>query len=275
MHNIEYVGGGVGLAGLAGIAHALAGQLRLGPGPRLTIGAACASGLLALIRGCLLIEHGQARRVLVVGTESSLHPLFIGGFGRLGVLPPKGFGCRPFDMDRRGFLVSEAAAAVCLEQSSDHRRLVCVDRFAMGADAFHLTGTDPQGLSLRNVLATVADGREFDLFHAHGTATQINDPVELSAADDLAWAANANTPVIYSHKAALGHSLGAAGLIGVVINAMAHVHGIVPGNVRTTSPLETKYTELPLKAQIKAVGRSLVVTAGFGGHLAAVSLISP
>ena len=106
------------------------------------------SGLHALIHATMLIQSGRVKRALVVAAEASVHPLFVGSFRRLGVLPPEGFGCRPFDQDRAGFLMSESAAAVCLEADEIHpsrrRGVAPVDRFALGGDATHLTGVDPQ-----------------------------------------------------------------------------------------------------------------------------------
>src|SRR3954464_875948 len=107
-------------------------------GPRLTVSAACASGLLALIRGALMIKSGEAKRVLVVGAEASVHELFIGSFRRLGVLAKAGEGCRPFDEGRSGFLMSEAGAAVCLESGDGGAGEVLIEKMAMGGDATHL-----------------------------------------------------------------------------------------------------------------------------------------
>ena len=84
--------------------------------PRLTCSAACASGLVALAHARRMLLTGRADRAIVIGVESSLHALFVGSFAQMGVLAPAGFGCRPFDEDRAGFVVSEAAAAVCLER---------------------------------------------------------------------------------------------------------------------------------------------------------------
>ncbi|HZK82576.1 MAG TPA: beta-ketoacyl synthase N-terminal-like domain-containing protein, partial [Humisphaera sp.] len=170
--------------GLADTAAAVASDLAIG-GPRLTVSAACASGLVALIRGSMMIRSGEAKRVIVVGCESSLHPIFLASFRRLGVLAPAGHGCRPFDRERAGFVISEAAAAVCLEASEndiDHSRTwAAVERWTMGADACHLTAGDPDGLTLGRMLDRAIDGRAIDLIHAHGTGTIANDPVELAA----------------------------------------------------------------------------------------------
>ena len=81
----------------------------------MTLSAACASGIYALIRAVMMIQAGEVQRAIVVASESSLHALFTASFARLGVLAPPGYGCRPFDRQRQGFVISEAAAAVCLE----------------------------------------------------------------------------------------------------------------------------------------------------------------
>jgi len=267
--------------GLAHVADGVASALRLGYGPRLTLSAACASGLHALIRGAMLIRSAQCRRVLVVASESSLHPLFVASFKRLGVLPPEGFGCKPFDVHRDGFLMSEAAAAVCLEAADPDARgdNVAVDRFALGGDAIHLTGSDPDAAVLRHLLHEVVDGGPVDLVHAHGTGTATNDPIELAAieaeiGDDAAVDTGGGRPNVYSHKGALGHSLGAAGLVAVVVNVMCHRRGTVPPNASTTTPLPTKGVEISRVPVERRVRRSLATAAGFGGPTAVVSLFS-
>jgi 3-oxoacyl-[acyl-carrier-protein] synthase II len=260
-------------SGLHDVGDAVAAALRLPPGPRLTVSAACASGLHAMIRGAMMIQCGEAERVLVVAAEASVHPLFVGSFNRLGVLPPEGHGCRPYDRNRAGFLMSEAAAAVCLVAGETSRAVARIDRFGFGGDAFHLTGVDPQGRLLRRLLRHVIDGRPLDLVHGHGTGTELNDPAEISAFDDLLPrdAAGAG-PTLYSHKGGLGHSLGASGLVSVVLNCKAAVAGIVPGNVRTTDPLPSRRLRIRSTPSEAQVSRSIAIAAGFGGATAVVGL---
>lgn len=274
--------GGSQLFGLHEPAAALAAELRLGHGPRLTVSAACAGGLHAMIRGCMMVRGGEADRVLIVAAEASVHPLFLGSFRRLGVLPAEGVGCRPFDVDRAGFLMSEAAAAVCLESPEmsrgrgGNRVIARVERFALGGDATHLTGGDPDGVLLRRLLRQVIDRRPVDLVHAHGTGTPFNDPIELAAIDDALPPDGSETPTrLYSHKGALGHSLGAAGLVSVVLNCACHQTGTVPPNVQTRRPLPTRRVVLSGSPQPTTIRRSLVVAAGFGGATAVVSVIGP
>lgn len=264
--------------GLADIAVAVAETCGLG-GPRLTVSAACASGLHALIRGAMMIRSGEARQVLVVAAEASVHPLFVGSFQRLGVLASAGAGCRPFDRRRDGFIMTDAAAAVLLEatdtdaaEAPSDAAAVYLDRFALAGDATHLTGGAGDARTLRHVLSCVIDGRPVDLVHAHGTGTRLNDEAELRAIE-AALVARPNRPALYSHKGALGHSLGAAGLVSVVLNCQSHATGVVPPNVRTHDPLPASRVILTRHAIDRSIRRSIAIAAGFGGAVAAVSLV--
>jgi 3-oxoacyl-[acyl-carrier-protein] synthase II len=259
--------------GLAAVAGAIAVELGLGTGPRLTISAACSSGLHALIRAAMMLRSGQVDRVLVVGAEASVHPLFIGSFQRLGVLPPPGYGCRPFDRQRKGFLMSDAAAAVCLERTR-RSAIAHVEHFAMGADATHLTASDPAGAVLRRLLKQVIGNDDsVDLIHAHGTGTIANDAIELNAIDSV-FADADNRPSLYSHKGAIGHSLGAAGMVAVVLNCLMHRQGIVPPNVNLQHPLPAQHIDLRSASVTRPISRSLALAAGFGGPIAVVSIAS-
>jgi 3-oxoacyl-[acyl-carrier-protein] synthase II len=267
---------GLPTSGLADIAGAVAARFAL-RGPCLTVSAACASGLHALARGAMLIRSGEARRVLVVAAEASVHPLFLGSFQRLGVLAKRGDGCRPFDKTRSGFVMSEAAAAVVLEAVTDESAAqgggIFLENFALGGDATHLTGGDPQLRTLRHLLRSVIEGRPVDLVHAHGTGTPLNDEAELAAIEACVIEQEL-MPSLYSHKGALGHSLGAAGLLSVVVNCHAHINGIIPPNVQTCDPLSATRVSISRGTIQRPVHRSLAIAAGFGGATAVVSLRS-
>ena len=259
--------------GLGRIAHRIGAASGLGTGPAITLSAACASGLHALIRACLMLRTGEADRVLVVAAEASVHPLFISSFQRLGVLAPPGHGCRPFDETRAGFLMTEAAAAVCLERNSTAKPLAYVAAYAMGGDAAHLTSNDASGATLRRMLGQVIGDDSIDLIHAHGTGTVVNDPIELTAIDAILPPAGLAVPVV-SHKAHLGHSLGAAGLVAVALNCLSHQLGLIPGNPQTTRPIASDQCLIASKPSQQQVRRSICLAAGFGGSIAAVKLTS-
>ncbi len=271
----EWVEGRCHRSGLAGWIEELAPKLGLAGATRITMSAACASGLHALIRGASMIRNGEANRVLVIAAEASVLPLFLASFDRLGVLARPHVGCRPFDARHEGFLMGEAAAAVCL-QSAAAEGSVLVETFAMGGDASHLTSGDPQALTLRHLLKQVSQRvahRPIDLIHAHGTGTQINDDGELNALESLfAAREQAEMPLLYSHKAALGHTLGAAGLVSVVINVQCHRLGVVPPNPLTTDPLPMNHVCLGTGRTTRHVRYSLAIAAGFGGATAIVGL---
>ena len=264
--------------GLGELSSAVAREINATDGIRLTLSAACASGLHGLIRGTIILQTGQARRVLVVAAEASVHPLFLASFKRLGVFPADDEVCRPFDQYRSGFLMSEASAAVCLEATANDCGVVRVDRFAMGADATHLTGSDAEARVLRSLLGTVVENRAVDLIHAHGTGTISNDATELAAIEATTTRTVGNSrggpPVLFSHKGALGHSLGASGLVAVVLNCLAHQHDIVPGNIHTRFPMVSQAVRIHTAPIHQTVRRSIVTSAGFGGALGVVSLVS-
>jgi 3-oxoacyl-[acyl-carrier-protein] synthase II len=264
------------LRGLASLSAHLRGVFPSLDGTAITLSSACASGLHALIRGVMMIRSGEADRVMVIGAEASVHPLFLASFKRLGVLPREGIGCRPFDRDRDGFLMSEAAAAVCLESikkaNPDRTAYARVDRFALGGDATHMTGGDPHGQLLRRLLGRVVAQRMVDLVQAHGTGTTFNDPIELSAIDELCG--SESPPAIYSHKGALGHSLGAAGLVSIALNCLMHRRQIIPPNIQTHHPLPVRRLLLGREVIERPIRSSVAMAAGFGGPTAIVSLRS-
>jgi 3-oxoacyl-[acyl-carrier-protein] synthase II len=164
--------------------------------------------------------------------------------------------------------MSEASAAVCVEARSDGPGLF-IDGSAMVSDAFHITGIDPAGGALRHLLKKLDPHIPVDLVHAHGTATDSNDPVELAAIDDVF---GPSTPAIYSHKAALGHTQGAAGMIGVVLDVLMHRQQIVLPNPHTTSPLASAHLTIPIKPLPRSIRRSIALAAGFGGAIAGVAI---
>jgi 3-oxoacyl-[acyl-carrier-protein] synthase II len=287
--------------GLSDFSRIIAHHTALTTGPRLTFSAACASGLHGLICAAMMIQSGEISRALVVAAEASVHPLFLASFRRLGVLVPEGDLCRPFDIHRHGFLMSDAAAAVCIEavdekgditnfrrrrkrgdengvmtdfrpEISDDPFFVAIDRFALGGDATHLTGSDPQARVLRHLLKHAIADQPMDLIHAHGTGTISNDSTELAAIESVLPAGS--SPHLFSHKGALGHSLGASGLVSVVLNCLMHRKGLIPPNINTMNAIPASTVSISRHVERRQITHSLIHAAGFGGPMAVVTLRS-
>jgi 3-oxoacyl-[acyl-carrier-protein] synthase II len=259
--------------GLASLTTELATNLTgITTGPRLLVSAACASGLHGIARAVMLLRSRTVRRALVVAAEASVHPLFIGSFNRLGVLCPAGEPCRPFDVRRRGFHIADAAAAVCLELQPrlDHPAggTIFIDCIAIAGDASHLTGSNTDGRVLRHVLKSVVAGNRVDFVHAHGTGTIINDQIELAAIDSVID----RTVPVFSHKAAIGHTLGASSLVSVVLTAETHRRSMTLPNVASDHPAESRFASIESSSRSLTIRRSLVTAAGFGGAIAAATL---
>jgi 3-oxoacyl-(acyl-carrier-protein) synthase len=191
--------------------------------------------------------------------------------------------------------MSEAAAAVCLESAdqgepgrprADVRAdrgedgpalpgYARIDRYALAGDATHMTAGDPGGSTLRRILRTTIADRRLDLIHAHGTGTVFNDPIELSAFEAECVREDAQPPTVYSHKGALGHSLGASGLVSVALSCRMHREQLVPANVQTRTPIQGPIIGVMLSSTgRREIRRSVCISAGFGGAMGAVTLCS-
>jgi 3-oxoacyl-(acyl-carrier-protein) synthase len=174
-------------------------------------------------------------------------------------------------------LVSEAAAALLLERIDEQTSGdILIDRYAFAGDAGHLTGFDPSAKTLSRLLRVALAGRPVDVIQAHGTGTVANDANEVTAIDDAlseltADSQRCSTPV-YSHKGALGHSLGAAGLVSVVLNVAMHEEGIVLPNTGLQTSMDSRHAIISIEKQRRPVRRSIACAAGFGGATAVVSL---
>ncbi|MGN6366993.1 MAG: beta-ketoacyl synthase N-terminal-like domain-containing protein [Phycisphaerae bacterium] len=224
-------------------------------GPVHTSVAACSSGMHAFHRAEQAIERGECARALVVAADASLHPLFEGSFARLGVLAKgdeRGVRrCEPFGENGEGFFLVEAGAAVLLENQesrSKNQEGVLVEGTWIGGDSTGLIAIDEGTRTLRAGLRRFA-GSGLAFVHAHATGTG-HDKYEMGAIRSVF----PEVPV-FSHKKWLGHSLGAAGLVSVVLSAMSHARGRTPSGER-----------------VAAGARSVTIAQGFGGHIGVIGL---
>ena len=259
--------GGAGRYGLTTLADGIARDVGC-RGDRHTSSAACASGLHALAAAVMRMRHDGLDRALVVAAESSLHGIWSATFKRLGVLAPPGQPGRPFDVDRAGFVIAEAAAALTLERRVPRAGDVVIESVRLAGDAHHLTGSDPAGVALRRLIADVSGGATIDFVHAHATATGV-DAIELAAIDATLCASR---PIVYSHKGATGHTLGASGLLATALTLRAMHESRVPPLATTRAAIDAGRCEFAIGGARRAIDTALVLAGGFGGALAAVRL---
>jgi 3-oxoacyl-[acyl-carrier-protein] synthase II len=253
-------------------------------GPVLAPVAACATGLVAALQGAALIKRGVCDLAVVGAGDSSLDPLVLGAFRRMGILArgaehDPGGAMRPWDRGRLGFLVGQGAGVLVLERD-DHARARGVTPYAelaggaCGGDAYHMTDLNPDPAGLSHLIgralahAGVA-AAEVDHVNVHGTATRGGDPLECRAlrralgrqADNVACSAN---------KSQIGHLLGAAGAAELAITCLAVHHRFVPPTLNLTDPDPACDLDgTPQVGRARDIGVALKLSIGFGGHLAA------
>lgn len=258
-------------------------------GPILSGVSACSTGLHCIIRAVQWLQEGDGQIAIAGAVESGLNPLFSACFARMGVLADNcqdaAIACRPFDKDRSGFVIGEGAAALVLE-TPDHARqrgvrpIAVITSYARGADPTGLADMDPQGRPLAGVIGrcmAMADiePRQVACIKAHGTATRANDVAESAAICSVF--ANTCPPVI-SLKGHLGHCLGASGAVEAALCSCAIANGRIPVTANLTCPdpeCRVNHPRRPLAVFEDGAEHMLCLSAGFGGHLAAVLLRRP
>lgn len=241
---------------------------------------ACASGSDAIGQAYELIRQGHAKAVLAGGTETPVAPLVIAAFNAIRALStrntdPKS-ACRPFDMERDGFVMGEGSAIMVLEDA-EHARArgatILAELAAYGAssDAFHLVQPSPEGEGAIRAVRRALERSgispdEIDYIHAHGTATQLNDKVETTVIKKV-FGERAGQIPISATKSMTGHLLGAAGSMGALITVMALNKGILPPTINLDNPdPEFNLDFIPHKARQCRIKTGMANSFGFGGH---------
>ncbi len=263
---------------MATSADLLASVFGLG-GPRLVLSTACSSSGTALGIALDWIRLGRADAVIAGGTESMCRTIFA-GFNALHALSPE--PCRPFDRNRGGLSLGEGAAILVIESAAHaerraarvHARLL---GYGMSADAHHLTAPHPEGtgaaLAMRRALARAGVAPDqIDYINAHGTGTPLNDGIEAAAIAQV-FGEHARRLAVSSTKAALGHTLGAAGAIEGLATVLALRDGFLPPTVNLADPDATHGLDFVPRASRPASLRfALSNSYGFGGNNTTVVL---
>ena len=252
--------------------HAEVLGLRLGlDGPRETLVMACASGAASIALGADLIRAGMVTAAVVGGVDALTRICFM-GFNALRLLDPE--PCRPFDRDRRGMSIGEAAAFLVLEDAAPcHARGGRVYASLLGAgmttDAHHVTAPHPEaeGMIRAITLALEAAGmgpRDVGYVNAHGTATPQNDRTEALA---LRRVFGDGRVLVSSTKSMVGHTMAAAGSVEAVATVLALQHGLLPptANLANADP-EIPFDCIPREARPAPVAVALSNSFGFGGQ---------
>lgn len=248
---------------------------------------ACASSTTAIIDAFNYIRLGKADIIIAGGSEAAINESGVGGFNASKALStynenPQA-ASRPFDALRDGFVMGEGGGALILEslESALARNADIVAEVAgggMAADAYHLTGTHPDGegayLGMLDALEDAGmDADKIDYVNAHATSTPLGDESELKA---IARVFGARKDLnISGTKSMTGHLLGAAGAIEAIITAKAVQENIVPPTINTDNVepgWKDKFNLTLGVAQQKEINYAMSNTFGFGGHIASVLL---
>ncbi|SFV54694.1 3-oxoacyl-[acyl-carrier-protein] synthase, KASII [hydrothermal vent metagenome] len=244
-------------------------------GPNLASVTACAAGTHAIGEAAKSIMVGTADKMLVVGAESAICPVGVGGFAAMKALSTRNddpkTASRPFDADRDGFVMGEGAGALVLESYEDAVARGAtiygeVIGFGESGDANHITTPTMDGpLRAMKGAYQMAGEPKIDYINAHGTSTPVNDKNETAAIKEL-LGGKENCPPVSSTKGQIGHCLGAAGAIEAVISLMSMRDGVIPPTINYTTPDENcdldYVTEGARKANINIVMSN---SFGFGG----------
>ncbi|MCD9140969.1 beta-ketoacyl-[acyl-carrier-protein] synthase family protein [Streptomyces albireticuli] len=244
-------------------------------GAATSVSNACSAGGFALAMAADMIRAGEADVVLAGGAEAYSR-VALGCFNRMGAVDP--YACRPFHRDRGGTVFGEGAAVLVLESAGHARARGAAHHYAALAgsgwscDAHHLTAPDPDGVQIRRAMTDALDDAgaapgSVGCVVPHGTGTRLNDEVESRALGSV-FGDLADCPPLYSLKALIGHTAGAAGALGAVAGALILDHGTVPPNLALGADRDPGCpVNLPEGGEEPLDGRHVMVNAfAFGGN---------
>ncbi|KPJ68838.1 MAG: 3-oxoacyl-ACP synthase [Syntrophobacter sp. DG_60] len=248
-------------------------------GPNSCTTTACASGAHALGEAYLYIKSGLADIILAGGTESTITPLCIAGFGATRALSTRNHepekASRPFDRERDGFIAAEGAGVLILEDLNcalERGAKIYAELVGYGAssDAYHITATPPEGNGAALCMQKALDNanilsNEVDYINAHGTSTKLNDLTETKAIKTV-FKEHAYKLSISSNKSMIGHLLGGAGAVESAFTILSIYNGIIPPTINYENPdpeCDLDYT--PNVAEKKEVKLAICNSFGFGG----------
>jgi 3-oxoacyl-[acyl-carrier-protein] synthase II len=255
-------------------------------GPNLTIVSACAAGAQAIGEATQMIRQGSARVMIAGGAEATLDFLGLVGFTLIRALAERyrspRQASRPFDRKRSGFVLSEGAGTVVLEELGHARSrgapiLGEVLGYGDSADAYRITDTHPKGagavLAMRAALKDAGlTGQEVGYINAHGTSTTQNDAIETMAIKEVFGPRAKDIPVS-SNKSMLGHTIAAAGAIECILTLVGMQRSVILPTINYEFPdPKCDLDYVPNVARQQQHGVALSNSFGFGGQNACLCL---
>jgi 3-oxoacyl-[acyl-carrier-protein] synthase II len=255
-------------------------------GPNYAVVSACATGSHSVGEGAELIRQGHADAVLAGGTEACIHPLILAGFCSMrGLASANGdptTASRPFDATREGFVMSEGAAVMMLEDleaAKARGARIYAEILGYGAsnDAYHMAAPDPGATGVVEMMRQALERSgvepdDVDYINAHGTATPLGDAAETKAIKEV-FGEHAYDLAVSSTKSELGHMFGAAGAIESMVCALAIHEGVIPPTINYKNPdpaCDLDY--VPNEAREAEIRVALSNAMGLGGHNGCVLL---
>ncbi|MBT8149051.1 MAG: beta-ketoacyl-ACP synthase II [Gammaproteobacteria bacterium] len=248
-------------------------------GPNLSVVTACTTGTHNIGVAARLIQAGDADAMIVGGSEMATTPVGLGGFAAARALSTRNddpqAASRPWDKDRDGFVLSDGAGIMVLEEYEFAKARGAhiyaeLAGIGMSGDAYHMTSPPPEGsgaaASMRNALADAnIAASEVDYINAHGTSTGAGDLAECFAVKKVFGSGSKNLAVS-SSKSMTGHLLGAAGAIEAIFSVLAIRDGVAPPTINLDNPDEgCDLNFVPHTAQEKAINCAMSNSFGFGG----------
>jgi 3-oxoacyl-[acyl-carrier-protein] synthase II len=249
-------------------------------GPNFGTISACATAGHAFHVATRFVQHGEADIIVAGGTEGAINPAGIGGFNAMKAISTRNDAperaSRPFDKDRDGFVMGEGSGIVILEELEHARSRgakIYAEVIGAGAsgDAYHITAPHPDGRgAVRAMSAALKDAgiapSEVDYINAHGTSTDVGDPIE-SRAIRKVFGSHADVLAVSSIKSMIGHLLGAAGAVELIATILAIRDNMLPPTINLENPdPECDLYYVPNRAEARPVRTAISNTFGFGGH---------
>ena len=244
-------------------------------GPNLSIVTACASSNHAIGTSARLIAYGDADIMVTGGSEMATTPLGVSGFLASRALSKSdnpSTASRPWDKDRDGFVLSDGAAILVLEEYEHAKNRSAkiyaeIIGFGMSSDAYHMTAPSEDGtgaaLSIsRALLDADITANEIDYINAHATSTPLGDLAECNAVKSIFD----RPPPISSTKSMTGHTLGAAGAVESIFSILSIVNNVAPPTINLDNPDEGCDLDfIPNEARNLKIDIALNNSFGFGG----------